>query len=62
MLQRQWQTIIQSMTNTKKKLDFNGGWTLGEAAHHVGKRMTAQTIRDKKKYSRKQKHKGNESS
>jgi len=40
-----------------KELDFNGGWTMGEAAHHVGKKMTQQTIPDKRKYNRKKKHK-----
>ena len=30
---------------------------MGEAAHHVGKRMTQQTIKSKKTYSRKEKHK-----
>ena len=32
----------------------------GEAAHHISKRMTQQTVGDKTKYSRKAKHKGNE--
>ena len=30
---------------------------MGEAAHHVGKRMTQQTVKSKKTYSRKEKHK-----
>jgi len=47
------------MTPKKKddKLDFNGGWTIGEAAHHVGKKMKEQVIKDKRKYNRKKKHK-----
>jgi hypothetical protein len=40
-----------------KELDFNGGWTMGEAAHHVGKKMKEQVIKDKTKYTRKKKHK-----
>ena len=47
--------------NKKKKdddkLNFNGGWTSGEASHHISKKMTQQTISDKTKYSRKNKHK-----
>jgi hypothetical protein len=43
--------------NTKDELDFNGGWPMGEAAHHIGKKMTQQTIPDKRKYNRKKKHK-----
>lgn len=30
---------------------------MGEAAHHVGKRMTQQTVKSKKVYNRKEKHK-----
>ena len=41
----------------KKKLDFNGGWTMGEAAHHVRKKMTTKTVKSKKSYTRKTKHK-----
>ncbi len=41
----------------KKKLDFNGGWTMGEAAHHVRKKMTTKTVKSKKSYTRKKKHK-----
>ena len=40
-----------------KKEDFNGGWSSGEAAHHIGKKLTQQTIPDKTKYNRKRKHK-----
>ena len=43
--------------NIDKKLDFNGGWTPGEAAHHIGKKMTQQTVKSKKAYTRKKKHK-----
>jgi hypothetical protein len=47
------------MSNKKKndKLSFNGGWSSGEAAHHISKKMTQQTVSDKTKYSRKNKHK-----
>ena len=48
------------MSKKKKhddKLDFNGGWSPGEAAHHISKKMTQQTVPDKTKYSRKKKHK-----
>ena len=48
------------MSNKKKhdnKLSFNGGWSSGEASHHISKKMTQQTISDKTKYSRKNKHK-----
>lgn len=44
----------------KDKLDFNGGWSSGEAAHHISKKMTQQTIPDKTKYNRKKKHKNKE--
>ena len=40
-----------------KDLDFNGGWSSGEAAHHISKKMTQQTVPDKTKYNRKKKHK-----
>ena len=43
--------------NKDKKLDFNGGWSVGEAAHHIGKKLTQQTIKSKKAYTRKRKHK-----
>lgn len=48
------------MSKKKKhddKLDFNGGWTSGEAAHHISKKMTEQTVKSKKTYTRKKKHK-----
>jgi len=34
-----------------------GFQNIGEASHHVGKRMTQQTIDSKKVYNRKEKHK-----
>tara|TARA_Y100001937_G_scaffold116613_1_gene168782 strand:+ start:265 stop:483 length:219 start_codon:yes stop_codon:yes gene_type:complete len=43
--------------NKKKELDFNGGWSPGEAAHHIGKKMKEQVVKDKTKYNRKKKHK-----
>ena len=45
------------MSEKDKKLEFNGGWSMGEAAHHVGKKMTTQTVKSKKAYNRKEKHK-----
>ena len=39
------------------KLVFNGGWSPGEAAHHISKKMTQQTVKSKKAYTRKKKHK-----
>ena len=53
--------IIKVMNKKKKyddKLNFNGGWTSGEAAHHISKKMTEQTVKSKKAYTRKKKHKG----
>jgi hypothetical protein len=48
------------MRNSKitwdKKVSFDN-ITFGEAYHHIGKRMTAKTHKDKSKYSRKEKHK-----
>jgi hypothetical protein len=41
----------------KEKLDFNGGWSRGEAAHHISKKTTQQTQKSKKAYTRKEKHK-----
>ena len=41
------------------ELDFNGGWTRGEASHNIGKKTTEQTHKSKKAYSRKEKHKKN---
>jgi hypothetical protein len=38
-------------------LNFNGGWSSGEAAHHISKKMTEQTVKSKKAYTRKKKHK-----
>lgn len=41
----------------QEQLDFNGGWSRGEANHHIGKKTTEQVVKSKKTYSRKQKHK-----
>ena len=41
----------------KDKLDFNGGWSMGEAAHHIGRKLTTKTVKSKKAYTRKKKHK-----
>ena len=30
---------------------------MGEAAHHVGKKLTTKTVKSKKAYTRKEKHK-----
>jgi hypothetical protein len=35
------------------KLEFNGGWTRGEASHHIGKKMHLKITPSIKKYSRK---------
>ena len=52
------------MGNKKKnddiKLDFNGGWSPGEAAHHISKKWTEQVVKSKKAYTRKKKHKNQE--
>ena len=45
-------------SNRNKKVAF-GNITFGEAANHIGKRMTAKTHKDKSKYSRKGKAKFN---
>jgi 1,4-dihydroxy-2-naphthoyl-CoA synthase len=39
----------------KKVLDFNGGWTSGEAARQIGKKMTEKVVPSEKVYSRKNK-------
>ncbi len=38
-------------------IEVAGFRNMGEAAHHVGKRMTQQTVKSKKTYTRKEKHK-----
>lgn len=50
------------MAKKKKHTEDNiaGFRSLGEAAHHVGKRMTQQTVSSKKHYNRKKKHKNEE--
>jgi hypothetical protein len=48
---------MSKKTQNTKELDFNGGWTMGEAAHHVSKRLTEQVVKSKKTYTRKEKHK-----
>ena len=49
------------MTPKKKKHtdDVAGFRSSGEAAHHISKKMTQQTVPDKTKYNRKKKHKNN---
>ena len=49
--------VMSKKKKHKESLDFNGGWTSGEAAHHIGKKMTEQVVKSKKTYSRKEKHK-----
>lgn len=49
--------VMSRKKKNTKELDFNGGWSAGEAAHHVGKRMTEQVVKSKKTYTRKEKHK-----
>ena len=49
------------MPKKKKHTDNVAGFrSIGEAAHHVGKKMTEQVVPDKKKYNRKKKHKKKE--
>ena len=49
--------MSKSKKTYDKELDFNGGWTAGEASHHIGKKTTQQTHKSKKTYTRKKKHK-----
>jgi hypothetical protein len=37
----------------KKKLNFNGGWSAGEANRHIGIKMTEKITPSKKLYKRK---------
>lgn len=49
------------MAKKKKHTENIAGFrSLGEAAHHVGKKMTEQTVPSKKQYTRKKKHKNAE--
>ena len=48
------------MKDKKQNKDVAGFRSTGEAAHHVSKRMTQQTVPDKTKYNRKKKHKKDE--
>ena len=45
------------MAKKEQDKDVAGFRSVGEAAHHVGKRMTQQTVKSKKVYTRKKKHK-----
>ena len=45
------------MKKKDNNLDFNGGWTPGDAAHHIGKKLKGQVVKSKKDYKRKPKHK-----
>ena len=45
------------MAKKEQDKDVAGFRSIGEAAHHVGKRMTQQTVKSKKVYTRKKKHK-----
>lgn len=48
--------IIIDMAKTyKDKLKFNGDWTVGEAAHHIGKKTTTKTHKSERMYTRKDK-------
>lgn len=40
------------MKKEKKVLDFNGGWTAGEANRQIGIKNTEKVIESKKKYDR----------
>jgi hypothetical protein len=46
---------MSSNPKNKKVLDFNGNWSSGEAAHHIGKKLTQQVVNSSKIYSRKNK-------
>ena len=45
-----------SKSSRNQKVAFDG-ITFGQACHHIGRRMTAKTHKDKSKYSRKGKSK-----
>ena len=51
-----WSVMGKTRKHIKDELDFNGGWSLGEASHHVGKRMQERVVKCKKAYKRKPKH------
>jgi hypothetical protein len=44
--------IFVEMKKSKKKLDFNGGWTSGEANRQIGIKHTEKVVESKKKYDR----------
>lgn len=46
-----------SMKRNKKRYDFNGGWSAGEATRQIGMKNTERVHRSKKMYSRKVKYK-----
>lgn len=46
----------KNKSNYKKKLDWDD-MTYGEAAHHIGKKMTERVQKSKKDFKRKPKHK-----
>lgn len=45
------------MKRNKKRYEFNGGWSKGEANHQIGMKNTEKVHRSKKAYTRKVKHK-----
>lgn len=45
------------MKKKKENKNVAGFRSLGEAAHHIGKKLTQQSVPDKTKYNRKKKHK-----
>jgi len=48
------------MAKKEENKDIAGFRSLGEASHHVSKKLTQQTIPSKKQYTRKKKHKNGE--
>lgn len=45
------------MRKNNKTYNFNGGWSKGDANHHIGRKNKTKVHTDSKKYTRKQKHK-----
>lgn len=41
----------------QEKFDSDENMTVGEASHHIGKKMTEKVVTSKRDYNRKNKHK-----
>ena len=39
-----WSYALEKVKKNKKEKDFNGGWSSGEAAHHIGKKLNHQSL------------------